>query len=213
MAKYKRVTTPTGVAHYPWLKDPDTKFLKEGLYSCNIFLDMDDAKGLMKTIDKAIEDKVDFEKKETGKSKLKTCTPPYIVGGSEDDTNDIVPKGQVLFKIKSKAEINGTPVRPLVYDSKSSEPYSGGLKVFGGSKVKVAFDLRTWHVPSTGVGVTLSLVAVQVIELQERAAPSLESMCFQKEEEGFVFGDEDNSTEGTATNAKEEKESKETYDF
>ena len=140
MAKYKRVTTPTGVAHYPWLKDPDTKFVKEGLYSCNIFLDMDDAKGLMKTIDKAIEDKVDFEKKETGKSKLKTCTPPYIVGGSEDDTNDIVPKGQVLFKIKSKAEINGTPVRPLVYDSKSSEPYSGGLKVFGGSKVKVAFD-------------------------------------------------------------------------
>lgn len=207
MAKYKRVTTPVGVAHYPWLQEPDTKFVPEGQYSCNIFLNMDDAKKLMKTIDMTIKDKVDSEKKETGKSKLKVCKPPYIIGGSDEDVNDIVPKGQVLFKIKSKAEIKGTPVRPLVYDSQSSEPYSGGLKVFGGSKVKVAFDLRTWHVPSTGVGVTLSLVAVQVIELQERAAPSLESMGFEKEDEGFVFGDQDNSTEGTTHDKKENQES------
>ena len=43
--KYERVTTPVGIASYPWLKDADYKFDKvNGIYSCNIYVDDADAK-------------------------------------------------------------------------------------------------------------------------------------------------------------------------
>jgi|TARA_R110002096_G_scaffold183236_6_gene361224 hypothetical protein len=202
MAKLKRVVTPEGVAHYPWLKDPDTKFVKEGEFSCNIFLDMDKAKGLMKSIDDCIQERVEVEMKDSGKKKFKTVRP-YLIGGSEEDTNDVVPTGQVLFKIKQKAEIQGTPWKPVIYDAEGN--IINDLLIYGGSKVEVACTLYPWYVSSTGVGVTLKLVAVKVVELQERAAPSLETMGFKKSE-GFRIGDQDNAviTEGAITSAKTE---------
>jgi nucleoside-diphosphate-sugar epimerase len=50
MGKYTRVTTPKGQASYPWLKQPDTKFNPDGLYSCNILVDKSDATKLIEEV-------------------------------------------------------------------------------------------------------------------------------------------------------------------
>ena len=62
--KYTRVTTPIGIASYPWLKDPDKQFDKEnGIYSCNIFVDKADAKQLVDVIEKHYNENLAATKK------------------------------------------------------------------------------------------------------------------------------------------------------
>ena len=89
MAKYVRVTTPVGNASYPWLKQPDTKFNPDGLYSCNIIVDKDKAQKLITIIDKAYDDNRASEKAKAPNKKIKRAAKPY----DEQEGN------KVLFKI------------------------------------------------------------------------------------------------------------------
>ena len=44
------ITTPTGVAQYPWLSKADTKWNEEGEFKTNLILSEADAEPLIKTI-------------------------------------------------------------------------------------------------------------------------------------------------------------------
>ena len=47
-------TTPQGVAQYPWLSKPDTKFSEEGDYKVNLILSKKDDIHILKQIDNLI---------------------------------------------------------------------------------------------------------------------------------------------------------------
>ena len=79
------------------------------------------------------------------------------------------------------------------------------ITVFGGSKVRVSCDLFTYGV-GNNLGVTLKLVGVQVIELQDSAEPDLSKLGF-KEEEGYSHSQEDLTFAAEDTSDKKEKES------
>ena len=90
------VITPTGVALYPWLTKPDTKYSEEGVYSVNLVLSKEDAKPLIKTINEVFEEYLKDEMKKQKKKDLKTANPPY----SEQLDDNGKPTGNLIFKFK-----------------------------------------------------------------------------------------------------------------
>jgi len=203
MAKYKRVVTPEGIAHYPWLSKPDTKFDKNGTFSCNVFIDIEKAKPIMKMINDEIDEFHAAEEKSSNK-KLERNILPYIEHGDPRDTQKVIPQGSVMFKIKQNGVIGDKPFRPQLVDSEGTpmvDKNGDNIVVYGGSKVKVAFDLYTYN--NLKVGVTLKLVAVQVLELQDAGTPDLSKLGFKKED-GFKMADEITTMKDTTSAQKEE---------
>ena len=175
--KYERITTPVGIASYPWLKDPDFKFNKEqGIYSCNIYVDDSEAKELVSVIDKAYTQNLAEVEKLNGKK------PKPGPRGYESEN------GKTLFKIKMKGKIGDVEIRPVVVDS-SGQPMTDMI-VYGGSKVKVSADLIPYYVATTGAGISIRLVGVQILELQTKPLPSMATLGF-KEEKGYVHAAEE----------------------
>tara|TARA_B100000965_G_scaffold397454_1_gene414027 strand:- start:685 stop:1293 length:609 start_codon:yes stop_codon:yes gene_type:complete len=196
--KYERITTPVGVASYPWLKDADYKFDKEkGIYSCNIYVDDAEAKDLISVIDKSYTENLAEQKKLNKGKTIKPGPKPYI---SEN--------GKTLFKIKMKGKIGDVEIRPVVIDS-SGQPMTD-IVVYGGSKVKVSADLVPYYVATTGAGISLRLVGVQVLELQTKPMPSMANLGF-KEEKGYVHAANEDIEEQPSKPAQTNETSKEDF--
>ncbi len=70
-------TTPQGVAQYPWLSKPDTKFSEEGDYKVNLILTTKDAQPLVEQINVAFAENMQAEMKKQNKKELKSANPPY----------------------------------------------------------------------------------------------------------------------------------------
>lgn len=188
--KYERITTPVGVASYPWLKDADYKFDKvNGIYSCNIYVDDNEAKDFVTVIDKAYTENLAEQKKLNAGKTIKPGPKPYV---SEN--------GKTLFKIKMKGKIGDVEIRPVVIDS-SGQPMTDML-VYGGSKVKVSADLIPYYVATTGAGISLRLVGVQILELQTKPMPSMANLGF-KEEKGYVHVAEEQTEASVKTPVNE----------
>jgi hypothetical protein len=149
MVKY---TTPKGVAQYPYLDKPDTKFNPQGDYKLNLVLDNE------------IDKKFVAVSKEVKGKRVKKADPPYF-SEIDDDGNET---GNIIFKLKQKAEITSKTGKTInmkvrLFDSKG-KPLNN-VAVWGGSKVKCAGSLMPYYTPTLGVGVSMKLAACQVIDL------------------------------------------------
>jgi hypothetical protein len=150
------ITTPVGIARYPSLNKPDTKFDEVGVYKVNLEMSAEDAEPFLSQVEALLAEFVAQKKAELKKDKLKMHQAPW-------EEND----GQVQLKLKVKA----------LGKDKAGETYSRQPKLFnasgevitdnigGGSKLKVAVVPYCWYTASLGAGVTLQPKAVQVLEL------------------------------------------------
>ena len=152
----QNVTTPTGVALYPWLTKPDTKFNEEGEYKVNLVLSKEDAQPLIKVINSVFEENLKEEIKKQKKKDIKTANPPY----SEQFDDDGKPTGNLIFKFKSKAAY-----KPAIFDAQNNVLVDP--PIWGGSEIKVNAALYPYNTPTMGAGVSLKIRAVQVIALVE----------------------------------------------
>jgi len=150
------LTTPAGIARYPSLNRPDTKFDDIGVFKVNLELSAEDAKPFLDDVEEILAEFVANKKRELKKDKLKMHAAPW-------EEND----GVVQLKLKVKA----------IGKTKAGEEYSRQPKLFGadgqpleanvggGSKIKVAVVPYAWYTASLGAGITLQPKAVQVLEL------------------------------------------------
>lgn len=192
--KYDRMTSPKGIAKYPWLTKPDTKFKEEGEYKVDLVVSKKDAEPLIKSIT-AARDKFAASEKAKKKAPL-----PWA-----DDVDDNGKKtGKVVFKFRVKAKTGDWDRKPKLFDTKGGRV--SDVSVGGGTTMKVSFDLYTWNVASLGAGVTLQPVAVQLIDLVEYqggAGGNAEDFGFG-EEEGSFESDGDDDLESVETDAESE---------
>jgi len=169
-------TTPAGIAVFPWITQPDTKFKAEGEYSTKLRLPKDEAGDLLALIEGAANEAFEDAKKHIEKeaktpkdakirlSKLKEPIIPFKTALDDEgnETDDV----ELVFKMKAYVvpKNGGKPFtqKPKVFDAKGKE--MTGVAIYGGSKIKVAFQLNPFYT-AIGAGVTLRLVAVQVLEL------------------------------------------------
>lgn len=198
--KYESIVTPVGLAKYPHVNTPNTRFNDQGTFSCDIFITKQEADALNLKLQPLFDAEYASKLEELGKKKLKLSDPPV----REDDDGNWVVKSS-LKNVLAGTYKNGDP-RPAksmaIYDSQGN-PLKDTL-VRGGSKVKLSVRPRFWYVASTGFGMSLDLLAVQVIELGEGnlSDKAAESFGFTEVEGGFVNGGE--SLEG-ALDAEEEE--------
>ena len=163
-----------GEAIYPHLNKPDVKFNSEGEYKVTLKVAKSDATEMLKLYNKAIEDSLKLaEQNHKGKG-IKNAPKPF----TEEDNF-------VFFKFKMKATgVNQKTKekfsqRPQLFDAKKN-PIPLSTLIWGGTKMRVAYELVPYYAPMIGAGITARLKAVQVIELVE----GKDSNLF-KEEDGY----------------------------
>ncbi len=186
--RLEKITTPKGVAMYPWLNKPDTKWSTEGVYKLSLAVPNDD-KECIELCEKIREAFVD----EFGNKKLAKAIFPF-----KDDG-----EGNIVFSFKSKKQ-------PRLFNAKG-QPLKNteDLKVGGGTIAKVAASINPYD-KGINTGVSLYLNAVQIIELVEFGSKSM----FGEEEGSFVSdgSDEDEDEKPVKTKAKTD-ESEEEAEF
>ena len=168
-------TTPKGIAQYPWLSKPDTKFDEEGQYKVNLILSQEDAKPLIQQINESFAQNLKEETKKNKGKDIKTANPPY----SDELDDDDKPTGNIVIKFKSKAIYP-----PAIFDAQGNVMKDSNI--WGGSEIRVNGSIAPYYVPLIGAGVSLRLRAVQVIEYVEGGTGSADRFGFEEVEGGFV---------------------------
>jgi hypothetical protein len=166
------VTTPTGVAQYPWLSKADTKWNEAGEFKTNLILSKEAAKPIIDQINSVFAENVQAETKNNGGKDIKTANPPYFDEVDESGK----PTGNVIIKFKSQ-------FKPTIFDSQGSVMTESNI--WGGSEIKVNAAVSPYITTLIGAGVSLRLKAVQVIKYVEGGTSSADNFGFQTET-GFV---------------------------
>ena len=153
-----KFVTPKGVAGYPKLTRPDTKFNAEGVYSTTLTIDKADAADFIAAIEEAYTD-------EFGAKALPKANWPF----KEED-------GKVTFKFKTKT-------RPILIDSKGNTiatKVADELRIGSGSVLKIRGAISCRAVSGKNYA-TLYMNKVMLVELVEFSGGG-----FEPEEGGFV---------------------------
>lgn len=218
MAKQKleRFCTPAGIAVYPHLNRPDTKFNADGEFKVKLRLPADDAQPMIEKIDAAMEqsfaDAKAGEKNAAKRKKIKRADPPYSPTYDEEgnETGDI----EISFKLRHRVTPRkGDPFtqRPVLFDAKG-KPMDENI--YGGSRIKVAGEIFPFNSPTVGAGVSLRLKAVQVLELVSSSGADASAYGFE-EEDGYESngfdGDEDSDQDEDTTEGEEGDEDEDEF--
>ncbi|WP_018868300.1 MULTISPECIES: hypothetical protein [unclassified Thioalkalivibrio] len=207
-----RFVTPVGVAYFPYILEPDTKYNAEGVYQTELILPGDTtvstAKGenlgsfedwLNAANEEAYKKAVEANKgKKDKKGKavvVQEADAPYRI----DDDGKFIPK----FKLNATGKGPDGPFtqKPAVFDAKGKPVELE--KLWGGSLIKVSFELVEYFMESTkAAGVSLRMKAVQVIELRAGGAGADSSAYGFGEEEGFEA--EEDEAEGAGFSSEGE---------
>ena len=193
--KFKRVTSPKGVALYPALNSPDTKFVPEGVYHCKLAFDPNDEAwaAFKEKVNGIVDEVLEYYKNEKPKlkKKLKPLYPfvEETDGNGEETGREIFQTPKQAAVVKRKKDDKPIKLSVKLFDSKGKEIDPKTIDVGHGTTAKVAFDPVPYHkADDNSVGVALRLKAVQIIELSTYGA-SAEDMGFE-EEEGFEYDEE-----------------------
>ena len=163
-----------GESIYPHLNRPDVRFNDWGEYKVTLKVRKQDAQSMVKLIDQAIEENLATAEKEAKGKKIKPAPKPYKLEGDN-----------VFFKFKMRASGKNKKTnemfsqRPSLFDAKKN-PIPASQSIWGGSLMKVAYQLFPYCTPMLGAGVSARLKAVQVLKLVEG-----QSQNIFKEEDGF----------------------------
>lgn len=185
---YVKMTSPLGIAVYPHLNKPDTRFNKFGEYRVRLALEESDPKTqaflekLREHYDLAYENNLEEE----GKKKLKKADLPYTQ--EEDDQGE--PTGRIIVNFKCRAIIKTRKGdkfenKPSLRDSLNKK-MDESVGIWGGSKVVVGFEIVPYYTSMVGSGISLRLKAVQVKELVT-SGDSVDAFDFDVDEDGYQF--------------------------
>ena len=163
-----------GEAIYPHLMKPDVRFNEHGEFKVTLKIDKQDASQMVKETDQAIEDSLAKAEKDNKGKKVKSAPKPY-----KEESGNVFFKFKMRASGKNKKTNESFSQRPALFDAKKN-PIPASQSIWGGSLMKVAYQLIPYHTPMLGAGVSARLKAVQVLKLVEG-----QSQNVFKEEDGF----------------------------
>lgn len=171
--KLPRVNTPSGMAIWPKLNEPDRKFQPEGVYEVTLRLPESEADVLIAKFMEVHAESYRVICSKEGKKALKKAALPWKPAEDWDkETESKVEKpGFIDFKFKMKAKVtprNGKSweQRPALFDAKLNPLPVDSDPVGGGSIIRISTEVYCWYSASLGFGLTLRPKAVQVLELK-----------------------------------------------
>ena len=204
--KLPLLKTPAGIAVWPKLTKPDTKFNAEGEYTVKLAIPSEEAQDLIAELDKAFAAAQETAKEKNPGKKIKEATKPYTIE-EDDDGNET---GNIVVSFKCKAQItdkhgNTRANSPKLFDSKNKE-FPKDEEIWGGSTLRIAFNAIPYYTAMAGAGISLRLKAVQVIELVSGAGGGTGASYGFGEEDGYVAPAATATTTTAAADAEDEDE-------
>ena len=207
-----KLNTPVGIGQYAYLETPDFEYNSAGDWKVKIFMDptADDVQEMMGTMDelleKALEYFTDAAKTVKDKKKVRASenTPYYNETDDEDE-----PTGRIYINPKSIAsgktkEGEEWKRKMPIFDAQGVR-VTERLNIGSGTKLRASLLLRAYYNVQSGVGISLRLTAVQVIDLKQFGGgiQTAQDAGFGTVEGGFS-ADTFESPTGAVTNAGEE---------
>jgi hypothetical protein len=181
--KLVSIVSPKGLASYPFLNAPSTKFKPEGEYSVKVVLSGEDGTTFIDKVKAVLRDAYKEQCALLKKDKLKMADFPW----KETEGGKVEVKFAQAASYKSKAgEIFERKI--ALFDTKGNPV----IDLIGSNSIlRCAADIYPWYAPALGMGVSLRLKAVQVVELVSPSRTmSADAYGFSAEEEGYVSGGE-----------------------
>jgi hypothetical protein len=180
--------TPKGVAVWPKLETPDTKFNPLGVYSVDLAIPAEEAEDLMKKL-------MAVHKEHTGKVPAKADNSMWKMEIDEETGEET---GRVIFKCKIKNVMRKDGQlwdrKPVLWDAMGKRVE--GLNIGSGSILRLKLSVYAWNAAGKK-GISLQPRAVQVIDLKTFSGGGA-GFDFEVEEGGFVA--EEESNDGQAFN-------------
>lgn len=198
--KYINFVTPAGVAIWPRVNKPDTKFNPDGAYSARLAFAPD---VIQEFIDKYTETLDEFEvtkraelaatAKGTDKKKAKAAAESLknlsrVEIGKPEIGDDGEETGRILINFKLNAKYTNKDTGktslyvPKLFDSKG-KPTT--VDVWGGSVLKIGGTVNPYFsAKDDEIGVSFRLSGVKIIKLVTKGGQTAESMGLGGEEEG-----------------------------
>lgn len=227
MAKqsFPKYMSPAGIAVFPSLNKPDTKFKAAGEYKVRLKVTEAEAEKLVAQVasltdafyaetearlKSELAEATDGKKKATLKKALADLkkADPSITDDVDDEGE---PNGYKLLNFKMPASYESkkdkdadgnpkrVPMKPAFFNAKG-QPIKNPPDIWGGTKMIISGELRPFYT-SVGVGVSLRLLAVQILELNSGGTRDFGFGA----QEGYEGPDEDDSpasggdSEGSST--------------
>jgi len=151
------LTTPKGIAKWPYLIEPDIEFNPDGLFHTKLSCKKSESVNIKKAIDDMIAQEIKKQHDSSPDKPIKKSLP-YTEEGEE-----------IIFNFKMKAK--GTrksdgklfTQEPNIVNADLT-PFNKDQKIWGDSILKITFEPYAWNMP-VGIGCTLRIKTVQVLEL------------------------------------------------
>lgn len=194
-----KFTTPPGIAIYPKLDIPDTKFDPDGKYSVRLKWPADVIQPLRERVEKLIDERhAELVKEDKRKGKEATIRSPFkeVLDDEGEPTGEI----EATFSMKaivrwSKAGVEKTRIqRPIVADARGrptkATPWSG-------STLAVRFEASAdYWTGQKVVGSSLNLIGAQIIKLVSGGgAEDISEMGFSTYDDGYVDDNDYSATD------------------
>lgn len=201
-----RYITPKGIAVYPWLDKPDTKFQTEGVYKVGIRLPPEQANALLEKLE-AVRDaayvELAAEARAAAAEKAKTSKAKAAAAKMEIIKADLPVEeeedGSMVFRFKMKASgirkgrVNSAGLReedvpwvqqPDLFGADGSPLEDEEREIWGGSTIKVAYHLSPYYnATNKTAGIALKLDAVMVLKAAKGSGRTAEAYGFEAEDE------------------------------
>lgn len=197
--KFINITTPVGVAVFPKLNTPDTKFNVNGAFTCRLKLTAEEAQPIIDKFEAGLSKHFEDIKAELmagdGKSKAKAkslkmaADKPYKA--EFDDEGEETGYVLINFKMPHRIPREGKPdllLRPDIFDS-AGKQLKNPPEIWGGSRLVVAGQLRPFST-AIGVGMSMRLQAVQIVELKSAGSRDASGYGFGATAGGYESDDE-----------------------
>ena len=151
------LTTPKGIAKWPYISEPDTEYNPDGLFHTKLSCKKTESVNIKKAIDDMIALEVKKQHDQNPDKAIKKSLP-YIEEGEE-----------IVFNFKMKAKgTRKSDNKPFTQEpnivNADLTPFNKDQKIWGDSILKITFEPYAWNMP-VGIGCTLRIKTVQVLEL------------------------------------------------
>ena len=169
-----KLNTPVGIGQYAYLETPDFEFNSAGDWKVKVFFDPTDeaVQKMMVTLDNLQEKALEYftaeatTKKAKAKVRASENTPYYFETNDEDDLTGriyINPKSIASGKTKEGEEWK----RQMPIFDATGGRVTQKLNIGSGTTMRVSLILRAYFNVQNGVGISLRLTAVQIIDLKQ----------------------------------------------
>lgn len=209
--KREQFVSPPGLAVWPRLNEPDTKFKAEGEYSVSLAYDEDDQdfRKLEQRLERIRDELFEAFISENPKKKKVAQKAPVAVAETDEngeETGRMLLKFKMLASGKSKKTGKSFKMRPRVFDGRGQE-VDPAPNIGGGSKLKVSFEVLGTYVESARTYyLSLRMQAVKVIELVQFGARSAKDYGFDGDEGEDAWTAEDGGFERATAPGNDESD-------